>query len=515
MSTLTDRLQKNYQIIAQTEPQPVTVEFGPWLPDLPALGNPGATVARNVIPAKRSYLPVGSLMAASDALAARALAAVRARDSTGNFYNYAADAAALYEIRSSGVTDKSKAGGYTTPGETAVEFAQWRDQLVSTNYGDPVQVITVGSAGLFADLFTSTERPKAKHAAVINQFLVVGNINSTADGVVPCRINWSAFGDILDMDPNSQTQSDFEDRPHGGEIQAIVGHLQYGLVIQETAVVRMTYAGGAEVFQFDRIDRQRGTPVPLSVISHGRFTYFLSEEGFYVNDGTQSYPIGDGMVDKTLWRQFEIQSKHLMSAAVDPLNKLVAWAFLSSGGVGKIFFYYWPDRKWSEAEIECQILANTTSEALSLEDLDAIYASLEAMDAAGVTLDSAQFKGGGLLFGCFNTDNKLAYFDGSNLKATLETGESELFAGRYAKIVKLRPLVDGGDLTAAVAGRNRLVDAAVYDAAFGLDAIGEVGVKPNEARYHRFRCEIAAGGTWEHAQGVQVLATPMGSMGFP
>jgi len=33
----------------------------------------------------------------------------------------------------------------------------------------------------------------------------------------------------------------------------------------------------------------------------------------------------------------------------------------------------------------------------------------------------------------------------------------------------------------------------------------------NEARYHRFRCQIAAGGSWQHAQGYQLQATPMGT----
>ena len=35
--------------------------FTPWLPDLPALGNPGMTDAKNVIPASRGYQPFRSI----------------------------------------------------------------------------------------------------------------------------------------------------------------------------------------------------------------------------------------------------------------------------------------------------------------------------------------------------------------------------------------------------------------------------------------------------------------------
>lgn len=511
MSLLTDRLKEHYRLVSQTQPDAITVPFGPWLPDLPALGNPGCTVARNVIPGRHSYRPLGALTAATDALDARCKGGVRARDATGNYFNYAGTASKLYEVRATAVTDKSKAGGYSTATDDLWEFAQWRDQLMATNYTDPVQVITIGAAGNFADLFTSTEKPKAKHVGVVGQFAVFGNINSNSDGVKPNRVHWTAFGDITDADPDSQTQSDFEDRATGGAVQAIVGGLQYGIVIQESTICRMTYPAGDAIFSIDEIDRRRGTPLPAGVIGHGRFVYFPSEEGFFMTDGTQSYPIGDDQVDETFWKQFDIGNAALVSAAIDPLNKLYAIAFPGEGGVGKIFFYHWKDRQWSEAEVPLETLVNTTSESLTLEDLDAIYANLESIP---VSLDSPQFRGGGLLFGAFNEAHKLAYFDGDALLATFETGEREMFPGRYAKVSKLRPLIDGGAVTASVAGRTRQVDDPVYGSSGAVDSIGEVGVL-NESRYHRFRCRIASGGDWEHAQGVQVLASPMGTMGYP
>jgi hypothetical protein len=575
------RMLEVYQILQQTSPDWPTIPFGDWMPDLPDFANPGATVAKNVIPAERSYRPLGALQAATDALAARALGAAIGRDSAGNHFNYAGDVSKLYEVRASGVTDKSKGGGYSTGSGEIWEFALFGNRLIATNYTDAVQGIDVGAAGLFADQFTSTLTPKFRHLAVVREFLVGGNSNDATDGVVPHRTWWSAYKDPLDMDPDAQTQCDFEDRPAAGWVQRIVGGLEYGLVFQQRGITRMSYAGGETIFQFDSIDRKRGTPIPNSVIGHGRMVYFISEEGFFVTDGTQSYPIGANQVDRTFWGQFDISNAHLVSSAIDPLNKLVAWAFLGAGGVLKIFFYDWQDRRWSEAEVEVEILVNATSEAFTLEELDAVAldsaadTTISVNEAGGQTvisvtsesgfsandtvritlndasihqttvasvaageitiddalpsaadsgnrfvrttidvltpsLDSPQWQGGGLNFGAFDTAHKLAYFDGANLAATIETGEAQLNPGGLSKLTKLRPLIDGGTITAQVAGRDRLIDAVAFGGSGALDDIGEIGIL-DESRYHRIRCSIAAGGSWNHAQGVQAQVSPMGS----
>ncbi|MHA1555086.1 MAG: hypothetical protein ACTSU0_11845 [Alphaproteobacteria bacterium] len=577
--TLFERFSKDYQLLSQTSPESIMVPFGPWMPDLPDLANPGATVALNVIPQANSYGPLGALEAATVALDARVLGAVIARDTAGNNYNYAGDAAKLYQVGASGVTDKSKGGGYSTVASEGWEFVSFAGDLIATNYADAVQSITAGAAGLFADLITSTLKPKARHAEVVREFLVLGNTSDGTDGVVPHRIWWSARNDPADFDPDSLTQCDFENRPQGGYVQRIIGGAEYGLVFQERSITRMSYAGEPHIFQFDEIDRKRGTPVPNSVIGHGRLVYYISEEGFFVCDGTQSIPIGANQVDKTFWAQFDTNNAHLVSAAIDPINKLVAWAFNR-----KIWFYDWQNRRWSEADIDADMLINGTSEAYTLEELDAVAldtdadTTLDATEAAAQTtisvasttnfavadtvritldnatihqstiasisagvsitiddglpsqatsgnrfvrtsidvltpgLDSPVWGGGGLAFGAYDTKHKLAYFTGPNLAATIETGEIELHPSRQSKVTKLRPLIDGGTLIGAVAGRDRLVDAVNFDAAHSLDDTGEIDAL-NESRYHRIRCKIAALGSWTHAQGVQVIASPMGTRG--
>ncbi len=54
---LHERMVQIYDMLRQTSPEWETIPFGDWMPDLPDLYNPGATVARNVFPAERSYRP--------------------------------------------------------------------------------------------------------------------------------------------------------------------------------------------------------------------------------------------------------------------------------------------------------------------------------------------------------------------------------------------------------------------------------------------------------------------------
>ena len=75
--------------------------------------------------------------------------------------------------------------------------------------------------------------------------------------------------------------------------------------------------------------------------------------------------------------------------------------------------------------------------------------------------------------------------------------------GVLVATVALLVLLDRADILQAQ-------DAAKRVTAVALDEIGEFGML-NESRYHRWRAQIAAGGAWTHAQGIQVQASSMGT----
>lgn len=491
------------------------VEFGEWLPDLPEFANPGAIKATNVIPHVGSYRPFSALTTASqNALTARCLGGISAQSTGGSIFVYAGDATKLYEMVDGTFTDESGAT-YATAADDTWEGTVFNNKVIFTNYTNPVQFITIGGggAGAFADLITSTLKPRARHLAVVRNFLVFGGTFDTTDGAVPNRVWWSGILDELDFDPDATTQCDYEDIHGGGRVQKIVGG-EYGIVFMESQIVRMSYVGSPVVFRMDVVDRNRGTPIPNSVVSYGRNAFYISNDGFYAFDGINSTPIGATKVDKTFWNQFDITNKRGVSAVIDPVNKLVCWAFPGAGALGelpnKIYMYRWDVGKWAEADVDTELLLQTRTQGYTLDALDAAFgADIDDTGVYPISFDSDFYKGGGIQFGAFNQAHELAFFNGSNLAATIDTKEVQINGEGWATVTQIHPVVDADDLTAQIGGRARLGNTSSFDAAASLNSAGYCSVR-NSNRYHRARINIASGDAWTHAQGVKLFGSPAG-----
>jgi hypothetical protein len=489
------------------------VPFGDWLPDLPVFSNPGAPKATNVIPHTLSYRPFKGLSAQTNALSGVCRGAEGFLDSSSNIFIYAGDDSKLYESVDLTFTDESKGGGYTVPADNQWEFAQFDTKVIATNGGDAIQsmVIGAGASSAFADLITSTNTPKARHLATVWRFLVLGNTDDVSDGVKTNRVWWSGIDDSTDFDPDATTQSDFEDFKEGGAVTRIVGGADYGLVFQERLIQRMVYVGSPVIFDFQPVDRKRGTPVSGSVVGHGRNVFYWSEEGFQMFDGLQSHPIGDGRVDNTFANQFDITNKKFVHAAVDPLNKLYVIAFPGTGSSGglpnRLFVCYWPKMRWAEIEVDTQVVLKAFTQGYTLDSLDDLGTDIDDSGVFDESFDSDKWKGGQFRFSAFDSTNKLAFFTGSNLAGIVDTKEIQLIKGRRSLVSVVKPVVEASGSTApSIAvqpgSRNRLVDQHTYSSSVTINAIGECPVMI-DARYHRERVHMPAAADWDHAIGVE------------
>lgn len=494
------RLSQRIGSLSLQPPNTAQVPFGEWLPDLPSHINPGAITALNVFPKTASYGPVGDLLSQStNSIDGTAQGAISVKDNAGAAFTYVGDETKLYEIGSSrAFTDESKVGNYTAAADPVWEFALFDQTVCATNYTDPVQAISAGggTGSAFADLIVSTLTPKAKRMGVIRNFLVLGNTVDATSGAKNNRLWWSGFDDITDFDPDAATQSSFRNLPFGGTVQKIVGGVEYGVVFQDTAIRRMTYVGSPTVFRIDAVDRRRGTQFPNSVCGHGRLIFFLSEEGFFVFDGTTSHPIGDGKVDRTFFRQFDSSNRAKLSCAIDLENKLYIVGFPSgsSSFPDKIFAYYWPGGKWSEIELQQDIIFSSLVPPTSIDSLagnvDTDYT---------LSFDSSIYQGGKSKIASIDTSGFLSFLDGPNLTARIDTGEKQF--GQRATVNSLRPRVDGANITCQVASRTRLQDTVDFGSSAALDSNGECSLR-SSGMYHRVRTEIS--GEWTHAEGVDI-----------
>ena len=506
------RTQRVLKYLTGRSGRTVPITFGSFAPDMPSLRNPGCLMAKNVIPRHASFAPLPDLSSQAGALNAYARGAIAAKDSNGNTYFYAGDATKLYEIRNATVTDKSSAA-YALAADSYWEATQFQDRLIFTDYDDAVQSITVGAAGNFANLITSAKIPKARHCATVLNFLVLGNINDSAEGVKPGRVHWSAENDPTDFDLSSATGCDLQDLDDGGWVQRIIGGAEYGVIFQERVIRRMTPTTSDLIFEIVPVDRQRGTPIPRSVIAQGRILPYISEEGFMVFDGVQSVPIGDGFVDRWFWDQFDPTYRHRVSAAIDFKNKLWVWGFPGtdsvSGAPNRILMCHYPSKRWAYGEVNHEMMVSAETQAYSLDTMDSVMPTIEV---ASPSLDSEVWMGGFYRFGAFNTDHKLCFFTGDNLAAQIDSAEFELSPGNRSFIRSVRPMVEGTSVSPTIALGSRLTQqqAETYSSDVAIETEGDCPMgeqtQAND-RYQRVRLKIPAASTWTHTNGVLIEQT--------
>lgn len=486
------------------------IEFPEWLPDLPDYNNPGATVAQNVIPAGISYQQFLGQVAFSTALNARCQGAFSTKDQDGNTANFAGTSTKLYKNTSSTYNDVSLAGGYTTSATESWHFTRFGNRVIATNFADNPQTWTLGSSSAFANLTTAL---KARYCSKVRDFLVFGDTYDGSDGNIPHRVRWSAIGDPTDFTVSASTQSDFNDLDSEfGWVRQVVGG-EYGVVFQERAINRMTYAGSPTIWQFDQVESKRGTQSPYSVVKAGNIIFYLSMDGFYAFDGSMSIPIGANKIDKTFYADQDLNYLQRIYGCADLNQQIIYWLYPGSGNASgngnKILAYnYSPNAKmrWTQITgLNLEFLYNSMSVGYNLDQLD----PFGTMETLAYSLDDRVWTGGNFLLSGFDSAHKQVNFTGAALTALLETKEAQIFEGQRAKITRLRPVIDGsGTITIQLGTRNLLSESVTYGSAISVDSTGNCPLRSN-ARYHRARVNIAGG--FNDAMGVDVLeAVPAG-----
>jgi hypothetical protein len=493
------------------------VPIGAWQPDLPDFENPGALEAKNVIPDAGGYRPLPALVATGGEMDSRVQGAILARGQGGAIANFAGDGTKLYRWDGDGVSwedvSRTSGGPYGVPADGGWSFAQFGDLVIAVNGVDVPQRFAIGADTRFSALGGTP--PTARFVATVRDFVVMGRLSGLAQ-----RVHWSGINNAETWASSQATQADFQDLPDGGFVMGIVGG-EYGLVFQERSIKRMTYVGVPAIFQFDEIARGTGTPAEGSVARHEDITFFLSDDGFFALQGGQGLrAIGHHRVDRFFWNDVSQTYLHRISAAIDPINKLYVVSYpgpgsdLIGGTPNRLLIYNWTADRWSRAEVEMEMIHQGASQAgYTLDSLDDYSSNLDALP---FSLDNRVWTGSGrLLLAGFTTQNRIAFFNGANMAATVDTGEAQLMPRRRALLRSLRPVVDGiaatGGVSVRTGTRNRTIDPVSFDAPAALNGFGSCPVRAN-GRYFRARIDIAAGASWRHIQGVDELeASPAGA----
>jgi hypothetical protein len=462
------------------------VTFTEWLPDQP--GVVGAlTNAQNVFPKAVGY---GAFPEEEDySLAAdETLNSVTAGiDSSGNTKVIAGGSTKLFLLDSSDLS-LDNVSGTTYNSTTRWKFTQFGDYLIAANGQDALQYAELSSTISFQDLNASA--PTARLVTVVRDFVVAGNTNTAGNQVI-----WSGLNNPNTWANTAITQSDNQIIPDGGEVRGITGG-EFGLILLEKSIVRMSYVGSPIIFQFDNIARNLGCYESNSVAQWQGVTYWLADDGFYACNGESIEAIGAEKVNRFFFDTLQESVIENMSAAVDPFRALIIWGYPTIDNNYRLLTYHISTKRWAYVDTDVDGISEMATPGITLEGLDAFSASLDALETS---LDSRQWQGGKLLVAGVE-GNKIITFTGPS-KAGLITS-ADLETGTNMSMVTLvKPIVDNGSASVAVDSRFNLAEAVAFGSATAADSENRVGFR-SLGRYHRV--QVIPSGNWTTAIGFEV-----------
>jgi len=474
------------------------ITFGEWTPDQPGITN-GLRKAENLYSKLTGYGPIPTAVDYSAAASESLNNVVAAKTTAGATLVFAGGNTKLFKLDSGDLSldNVSKSGGYATTTDNRWRFTQFGNVIIAANGANKLQGFNVNSSSIFADL--AADAPVSKYVTVVRDFVVSGNVQSN----YPNRVQWSALGDESSWTSSATTQADFQDIPDGGTIVGVTGG-EFGLVLMDRSIHRMSYVGSPLVFQFDNISRNLGCYEQNSVIQYGGNTFFLADDGFYACDGQNVIPIGNEKVNRFFFDNVDEATLYLMSAAVDPAKKLIIWAYASnnSATADSLLIYNFQTQKWTSGTTTVDRIASTSTPAVTLEGMDT-YGNL---DTIMTTFDSRLWLGGKLQLAGVD-GAKIVTFSGANSTATIETGDIEI-PGTTSAITMAKPIVDDGSANVALLSRRLLSQPVSFGSQAAADSENRVSIR-GIGRYHRL--QLTPTGNWTAVVGTDIDLNGLGT----
>jgi hypothetical protein len=472
------------------------IPFGEWMPDQPGITG-SLTDAKNCVSQSFGYGPFPQAVAFSAAAAENLTSLFAGKQPDGVTKLFAAGRTKIFTVSGVGAVTQVNTG-YTTSANERFRFTQFGDVVIATDNSSKLQAWTLGTSTTFADLAAAA--PVAKYVTVVRDFVVTANTFESAKQE-QYRVRWSGINDETTWTPSATNQADFQDLADGGQIMGIRGG-EFGLVLLERGIHRMSYIGSPLIFQFDNISRNKGCMVSGSVAQYQGLTFFLSDDGFYACDGQQLIPIGSEKVDRWFLDDVSENDYPSMSAAVDPVRKLILWNYKSKDGSRKLIMYNFNTKKWTYGDAGTDFISDASTASSTLEEVDSLSASIDALTTP---LDSILFAGGKYFLGG-TLATKVITYTGTPMTARIQTGDIE--AGGQSVVTLARPQVDQGSATVAVASRRLLSENVTFGTAVAASDDNRVSLR-GSGKYHRIEVN-PTGDRWKSAVAVDVDITPMG-----
>jgi hypothetical protein len=320
-------------------------------------------------------------------------------------------------------------------------------------------------------------------------------------------VQWSDLNNETVWTSADTNQADFQILPSGGEIKAITGG-EFGLILQEKGIQRVSYIGTPLIFQFDAISDNTGCLTGKSAVQYNGVTYFLSESGFMSCDGTSINNIGAGKVNDWFFDRLDQTRIETMDVAIDPLKNLIVWNCPTNSRVKSfveprlLIMYNYVTGRWTSGITTSQVVAQLATQGITLDGLDTDFPIIDEM---ALSLDSPLFIGGSLAF-CGAIGNQIASFSAFNEESYLTTNDIE--QGFFSVATLARPIIENGSANFQIASRQTMSDTINFSAVSVTSDENRADLRSG-GRYHRVRVQPTGTG-WTKAVGFDLDVTTQG-----
>lgn len=447
------------------------IPLGPWEPDRSKLAATDGTY--NALPHSDGWAAMPSLNVYSAALGGVCRGALLARNTDGTFSVFAATATAIY--RTSGTTwedvTRTVGGAYgLADGDSWFSF-QFGNTVYFGNVNDALQSFDLGSSTDFADV---ADAPQCRYGAVAGDYIILASTAAEPQRLHRSGVNAPTVWVTSSSGTRGNRGADYQDMPDGGWIRGVVGQERGCVIFQDTAIrILEDQPGSALLFTIAKAG-ERGVVASDSIVQVGSRIFFRAEDGFYEFSVPEARNLSVNRIER--WFQSTLSGDIAdIQGAADPARQIVWWRDES-----RLIGYNWAlDRWFHVAGLSIEWLLSAATPGYTLEELDTVlgYTNLETIP---YSLDSRIWKGGRPTLGCFNSDHKLAFFEGTSMAAVIEANEGRLGGeGRRAVIAGMRPVgdIENGTVTGQVGVAETMGAVLSYTAAASQNVSGLIPLR--------------------------------------
>lgn len=489
------------------------LSWGAWRPDQGGPNTGFAEIADNVIPQAAGvgrngaiqigYGPFPQLAAPSTAtaLSGAPRGNISLTLANGTQAVFFATASTIEQLSSSYTFTTIDTGRSVTAGDD-VSFAHFGSFLLNTDTTDGFKAYNVQTPAGNNAVSTA---PTGRTLFICNNVVFVLDCNGNNRA-------WqsSAIGDHTQWILGGANGGVFQD---GGALVGGVDLKNGAGAIFQTDAIRIVQFGNAQspaLYSMLKAADGRGSVGERSIVSFDGVVYYLATDGFYRFDLTNgNSPIGAEKVNRWFLTQVDSSKLASVQGTVDPVRKIICWAFFSIGNSSltvrdRMICYDWQLDEWFTCTINTTALARLATPGYVLDAMDP-FGTLDQM--VQFPLDDRFWQGGAPVFAALDSSFKFGAFSGGPLAATLQSYTTN--SGLTALENEITPISDNANSKISLGVQQKLSDVITWKTGVGRSRAGKVKLRGSGLNI-TFQETHALGDMWTYSNGVDYPGASQG-----